>query len=321
MRTQEQMEIETQTARQVNILLVAQHFGYSFKGGGNAHIVKGTKGGLVLFEGTNSFYDYYTKKGGSVIDFVMQEQGFSIREAIRYLNEFAGYQYDEERYMTAKIQTSEKRNRELVMPDRNFNHKRVFAYLTKTRGIDKGIVSELLHRRLLYESAEKHNAVFVAYDRSGNAKHGFIRGTITGMQYRGDVEGSDKEYGFSMEGLSDQLVVFEAPIDLLSYMSIQQSEEHLIALGGLFVSPIFKYIEEHPNIRTVSFLLDNDEQGISATCQFSAEMEKRGITVTDNSVADAMKKAGVKDVNEYLLKIRGKEKIFECQKGTANARR
>lgn len=314
MRTREQMEMETNAAKSVDILLIAAHFGYSLKRSGNTYTAGGSRGGLVLFKNTNSFYDYYARKGGSSIDFVMQEMDIGVREAIRYINEFAGNLYEEERHFTGGrqkiVQEGESRKHELKLPEKNFNHKRVFAYLTKTRGIDKNIVSDMLHRKMLYESAEKHNAVFVAYDKNGYARHGFIRGTITGIQYRGDASGSDKEYGFAVEGKSDSLVVFEAPIDLLSYMSIhRQCEEHLLALGGLSDGPLLKYMEEHPCIRSVSFLLDNDEYGMAATSRFRDILERRGMVVFENNLADEIKSAGVKDVNAYLLQQKQREGI------------
>ena len=61
-----------------------------------------------------------------------------------------------------------------------------------------------------------------------------MRGTAD--PFRQDIAGSDKSYPFHYEGNGNQLFVFEAPIDLLSFICLYpqdwQSRSYL-ALGGV----------------------------------------------------------------------------------------
>ena len=57
--------------------------------------------------------------------------------------------------------------------------RRVFAYLTRTRCLDGSVVNAFSKKRMLYEDAKYHNAVFVGYDKDGVARHAHKRGTCT----------------------------------------------------------------------------------------------------------------------------------------------
>ena len=74
----------------------------------------------------------------------------------------------------------EEKKIDLTPPAANGNMRRVFAYLCQTRGIDPEVVSAFAHAHLLYESADKHNAVFVGKDEHGRVRHIHMRGTLTG---------------------------------------------------------------------------------------------------------------------------------------------
>ena len=54
---------------------------------------------------------------------------------------------------------------------------RVFAYLLKTRGLDADVVSYFARRKLLYEDAAHHNAVFIGTDEGGCPRHAHLRST------------------------------------------------------------------------------------------------------------------------------------------------
>lgn len=300
MKSKEQIEHENQVARSFDILLIAERMGYTFKCSGK-HYVCNEKKEMVIFKDTNSFYDYYNKVGGTPIDFVMQENNCSVKDAIMLINEMAGNTYIPE--INVKKENKEIKEKIIKLPERNDNHKRVYAYLKLTRGISQEVISYCLHNHLLYESKDKHNAVFLGKDINGNVKHAFIRGTITGVQYRGDVYGSNKDYGFSIEGNNDELIVFEAPIDLLSYMSLYpDNQAHLVALGMVVDTPIYTYLKEHNDIKKVALVLDNDAPGIDAAKKIAEKLNENGITVIGNEVNEMMKKNNCKDVNELLCK-------------------
>ena len=54
-------------------------------------------------------------------------------------------------------------------PVPNANMHRVFAYLLKTRGLDADVVSYFARRKLLYEDAAHHNAVFIGTEAAVRA--------------------------------------------------------------------------------------------------------------------------------------------------------
>ena len=112
-----------------------------------------------------------------------------------------------------------------ALPPRNTDDRRVFAYLRK-RGIAAQVIRQFMNSGLLYEDAEHHNCVFVGKDHAGQAKYAGLRGTYDrdGKGFRGDATGSDKNTGFpiSSDPSLDLVHVFEAPIDLMSYLSLHR---------------------------------------------------------------------------------------------------
>lgn len=300
------MQQLSEKAKNYPIEIVARSFGYNFKGTGKYRSSTDVAG-LVLFTNTNTYFDYYSHKGGTVIDFVMHEKGLNFKEALNYINEeFLTKDIDGAIVKTGK-ETNTGFNRKeadasFSLPERNDNHRRAYMYLTKSRGINGQLVQELLHKKLIYESKDKHNVVFVGTDKNFKPRHAFIRGTLTDVQFRGDVSGSNKDYGFSISGNSKRLIVFEAPIDLLSYKSLYpKAKDHLLAIGMLEKRPIDKYLEEHPDIDEISFLLDNDSKGKEYE-KFLQDYYKKEYEVVAHPLADKIIASGAKDVNEYLIK-------------------
>ena len=88
------------------------------------------------------------------------------------------------------------------------------------------MVNAFVRAGLLYESCEKfkdreyHNAVFVGKDENGVPRHAHKRSLNSlGKTFRINVEGSDPRCSFHYTGTSNRLYVFEAPIDLMSFLS------------------------------------------------------------------------------------------------------
>lgn len=304
-KSREQMDNETAAAKSVDILYVAKSFGIELRKCGTCYKDKNDKG-LVFFPMTNSFFDYYQNLGGSTIDFVMYMDGKEFREAVEYLNDMSGnnFGYVRETGNDYMRKQHNKAEHQFMLPPKNENYKRVFAYLVNTRCIAPEVISKMMHDGKLYEERDRHNAVFVAYDAKGNPKHAFLRGTISNKVWRGDVEGSDKNYGFSVPGKNDELIVFEAPIDALSYMTIKKgSNSHLLALGMLSPEPIDTYLSEHPEIKRISFSLDADTPGLSAAQKYIESYKTKGYVCSNDDMVLEIMKSSCKDVNEYCCKL------------------
>lgn len=157
------------------------------------------------------------------------------------------------------------------------------AYLTKTRGIDNRIVSAFAHEKLIYEDAKYHNAVFLGRDENGEVRHAHARSTNSqGKTFRINVEGSDPRYSVHHIGTNGSLLVFEAPIDLLSHISLYPQnlqENSYVACCGTSIQPVLKTLEQMSQADTVLLCLDNDEAGQRANRRMAEQLKAEGLTV------------------------------------------
>ncbi len=219
------------------------------------------------------WYHQYEQKGGDAIDFVRRFYNKDYVEAVEMLLNNCGGQ----------IITSppiEKEHKLFELPPRNDRMSRVFSYLLLTRGIDKDVIYEFVRRKMIYESADYHNAVFVGYDSSGKPRHAHKRGTVTSNPYKGNVAGSQPEYSFHWHGTSEKLFLFEAPIDMLSYISMHKKnwKEHSYAAScSVSDRVLFQCLNDNPNIKNVFLCFDNDEAGQTANKRIADKLNSMNI--------------------------------------------
>ena len=103
-----------------------------------------------------------------------------------------------------------------------------------------------------------------AGSEQGKVRHLHARGTLTGSHFRQTLPGSEKEYSFHWQGANGKLYAFEAPIDMLSYISLHPEgwQEHsYVALCGVSAAPIHHLLETQPQLEEVTLCLDSDEAG------------------------------------------------------------
>ena len=100
----------------------------------------------------------------------------------------------------------------------------------------------------------------------------------------------DPLFGFPLyRSDSDKVIVFEAPIDLLSYMSLYPDDRsNLIALGCLSPKGLYRFLSQHQHIDTVFFLLDNDGVGPEAAYAATDMLLTHGYKVEEHELACAM---------------------------------
>lgn len=223
----------------------------------------------------NQWYDHASEKGGCAIDFVQMFYGKSFPDAVTMLlNGEQGQAY----------RSSEPRRPEppkpFVLPEAHTDMRRVYAYLTKTRCIDRSVVSVFAKAKMIYEDAKYHNAVFVGFDPDGVARHAHKRGTYTqGEPFKGNVDGCDPRYSFHHTGQSDTVYVFEAPIDLLSFLSLypQDWQRHsYVSLCGVAEHALTQMLTENPQVQKIGLCLDNDKAGIKARERLTVILSERG---------------------------------------------
>ena len=152
-----------------------------------------------------------------------------------------------------------------ALPEAAADNRRVFAYLLH-RGIDRKVISDCIRAGILYESARFHNAVFVGRDENGVPKYAFLRGTLTNTaeSFRAEVAGSDKRYCFCLqpEGESRRVAVYEAAIEVLAHLSLEQKPAALTA-----------FLEQHPNVCEIEICTNNDHAGRWAAEHIRREYE------------------------------------------------
>ena len=219
------------------------------------------------------WYHQYKQKGGDAVDFVRRFYNKDYAEAVEMLLNNGGSQ----------IITSppiEKEHKPFKLPPRNDRMSRVFSYLLLTRGIDKDVLFEFVRRKMIYESANYHNAVFVGYDSSGKPRHANKRGTVTNNPYKGNVAGSQPEYSFHFNGTSEKIFLFEAPIDMLSFISMHKEnwqENSYAASCSVSDRVLFQCLKDNPNIKNVFLCFDNDEAGQTANKRIADKLNKLNI--------------------------------------------
>ncbi len=231
----------------------------------------------------NEWYDHSAESGGYAIDFVRKFYGCSYPEAVTLL--LGGEQG--EIYRTAS-QKKQEPKKPFALPAAHTDMRRVYAYLVKTRHIGREVVSFFAKQKLLYESCEKskdgtkeyHNAVFVGLDENEIARHAHKRGIYTlGQPYKGNVDGCDPRHSFHWLGESEHLYVFEAPIDLLSFITLhpQDWQRHsYVSLCGVGGQAMLWMLEQYSQLRHVSLCLDNDEAGHKASERLKQQLTEQG---------------------------------------------
>ena len=230
-------DTEMQIVRETDLLELLTHLGYQVKRIGRYHTT--AEMDSLRIKDRRTWFRYSQNTGGDAITLVQQFCDKTFPEAVEYLLTFNGRARDS----PAKAVPSVKRDevqKPFTLPPRNTDDRRVFAYLRK-RGIAAQVIRQFMNSGLLYEDAEHHNCVFVGKDHAGQAKYAGLRGTYDrdGKGFRGDVTGSDKNVGFAIphDPTSDQMRVFEAPIDLMSYLTLHREPINAIALCGLYDVP------------------------------------------------------------------------------------
>ena len=211
----------------------------------------------------NRWYRHSQGRGGYPVDFVMEFYNATFPEAVKMLTGEEG----EGRNSTCPAPSPDFR-----LPAKEENNDRIIRYLTENRGIEKNLVEEWIGSGNIYEEKKHHNVVFVGRDADGIPRYAHCKGTSE-TKYRGDVAGSDKSYGFSHRGTDNQLFVFEAAIDLLSFIQLfpkDWKKRSYLSLGGISSAALMAFLSERPQITSVFLCLDNDQAGNEA-CEKLAE--------------------------------------------------
>lgn len=225
----------------------------------------------------NSWYDHAAERGGGPVSFVRERYSMSYPEAMQFLlGGDAGIPYP------AASEKPKEEPKEFELPPVNSNMRRVYAYLTKHRHINRWVLNCFAKAGLIYEDAKYHNCVFVGKDENGIARHAHKRSSNSyGNAFRLNIEGGDPRYSFHFIGTSGRLYVFEAPIDLLSFISLYPhdwQQHSYVACCGVSFQPVQKMLERMSSVETVYLCLDNDKAGNMASERMANALKEQGVS-------------------------------------------
>ena len=228
---------------------------------------------LIITIGNGKFHWYSHDVGGNnAIDYLTKVEGMDFVSAVRLLNEMTPAPVSVQLAKTIPVNQSTPRKFELPAPDRNA--EAAAAYLMH-RGVSPKVLRYCVGSGILYQTTRGNyrNCVFVGKDENGVPRSAFQRGCQG--SFRGDVAGSQKQYGFLIPAESetcDTVEIYEAPIDAMSGATLRQYKHdspwrsvHYLALGGLNHQPIDYFLQQHPEVKRVSLCFDRDDPGRNFT--------------------------------------------------------
>ncbi len=235
----------------------------------------------------NRWYDHKNQTGGYPVKFLQEFYGLGFREAVRELLDGETPVNMQEQ---AEISCAEKQRESLnnekretatfALPEKAGNMKRLFAYLLKTRRLSREVVKAFVDAGLVYQERRYNNIVFVGTDAGGNPRSASLKSSASGAKgFRMTVSGSDTDYGFCWRGGGERLFVFEAAVDLITFLTMYPKDwekQSYIALDGLSPKPMLRFLQERDDISEIYLCLDNDPAGIETCDKFRDLLLERG---------------------------------------------
>ena len=219
----------------------------------------------------NKWFRHSQSKGGFPVDFVMEFYGKSFPEAVQMLTGEPG---------EAQPEADPAPSPAFRLPLRNVTNANILNYLTKERKLSPSLVNFFIAAGDIYEDAAHHNVVFVGRDADGHPRYASSRGIHE--KFRQDAAGAEKAFGFAHRGTDKQLLVFEAPIDLLSFIELfpKNWQQHsYLSLGGVSGKALRQFLSERSDVDRVFLCLDADKAGEDA-CKRLAGLLPDTVSVT-----------------------------------------
>ena len=219
----------------------------------------------------NKWFRHSQSKGGYPVDFVMEFYGKSFPEAVQLLTGEPG---------EAQPEADPAPSPAFRLPLRNVTNANILNYLTQERKLSPSLVNFFIAAGDIYEDAAHHNVVFVGRDADGHPRYASSRGIR--KKFRQDVAGAEKSFGFAHRGTDKQLMVFEAPIDLLSFIELfpkNWQQHNYLSLGGVSAKALQQFLSERPDMERVFLCLDADKAGEDA-CKRLAALLPDTVSVT-----------------------------------------
>lgn len=251
----------------IPLIKVCQTLGLSYQKhgyGGNYKV--NNFGGLVIKD--SFFYQHSTGEKGGVVKFIMLTQGCSYQAATDLLKSLF---HEDLTVLESSLQkfpgNNQEHSKKAFIESNWCTDDRVTQYLL-SRGIEKNIIhQEIASNRIKGVLVKDHlNVAFLCRDLSETAdsvKGAIIRGITS--TFKGLLKDSDGSFGYVIPSSTQQtrtVYLFEAPIDLLSFLTLhpQDLSSTYVAMGGVKMSVVSKIVDFYkPSI--LICCTDNDKAG------------------------------------------------------------
>ena len=221
---------------------------------------------------------------GSIIDFIINVNNCDNGTAIRLLGEFVeqylpnlsestdfeaikpDYKYSKKK-IEEMVALTQDVSPDFRLPDKYKNDNRLYAYMIGKRQIEKIIYNYFVKSGYLYQDW-RCSACFVSYDDNNVPVFGCIRDTNWNERITYGVKGSSVNHAFYINNHKKTLVVTEAVVDAMAFMSIlylkgerYKKYNYLALTGTKKIQAIRYHLEQDPTINKIILGFDNDEAG------------------------------------------------------------
>lgn len=184
---------------------------------------------------------------GDVIDFVQRFYNKTFTEAVEYLT-----LEQSERFERVEEQKSKPKEPFHYYFQHHHNFRQAHDYLVNERGLSSILVNAL-HEKGFIQEDKYHQTIFVWSDM-GKATGASVIGANQDFErfgkhirFKGIARNSTSNFGFNITlGTPDKLYVFESPIDLLSYWTLNPQLENcmLTEMEGLKEQSVYRFVEQ-----------------------------------------------------------------------------
>ena len=284
-------------ARQVNLVEYCEYKEINMIPEGNDNYRIEGYPGLIIKD--NFFKQFGIDTGGNAIDFCVEVLEMDFQKAVKELLSFQDSIDNKQAPLPSRGGRAGKDNKSFALPSIGSDNKRVFAYLTKTRGLPEELINDLIDMRMIYQDS-RGNCVFPCYDVDRQPRGAILRGTLPDIPFAGRAAGSDTRFGWLLkpDRQAQEVVVTEAPIDALSIIAYYSTKPirstYIFAMGGLFIEGLKEVLASYPNIESIVLGVDNDDPASNFIDKVRAELG-------DNYKIKEFRAKNRKDWNEELL--------------------
>lgn len=252
---------QMQAARKANLYnyLMCNHLSDCIKDGNSLR--PKCNHSISIKKGYAGYKDFSSDETGNSVDFLVRYMGYDLDTAVFALSE-----------QVASVLIAEaEREKELniVVPVEfpkplTGRWKQLYAYL-QARGISVDIINLLVQQKIIYQSAERNNIIFINRERD----FAEARGTYTyGKPYHRIYKGqADRFWWFKpWEGTVECVYVCEAAIDAISLYQLhalaKESQKAIyVSLGGVANQQTIDRLKRQPAGYKVVLAVDNDAAG------------------------------------------------------------